>query len=194
MILNKMKFSFLILFAVTFIACEKDDAISPMEIFKQDIIGNWQSQSSEFDELAQVYGFRTLEIKASTWQITIERYADEQRTTPILKLEFEGPYEIGEESSVLAGAYNGTFSFSKKTMTSYIDPVMLGLGECGIRINEAFDFSEVDCVWLESIEHCPSDFDLISFENDVLTPGKRTDNMCEENGRPIEKGFSMNRI
>ncbi len=191
-----MKFSYLILllFAISVMACEKEETISPIDTFKQSIIGDWQSQTSEFDEAAQVYGFRTLEITSASWQLSIERFADEQRTIPLFKLELEGPYEITEESSELAGSYNGTFSFSNKSITPYVDPAMLGLGACGASINESFDFADLDCVWLESIEHCPSDFDLISYQNGVLTPGKRTDNMCEESGRPIEKGFPMSRI
>jgi len=194
--LKKVKIVYLVFFLITivFIACDKEEQLSPIETFKQNIIGNWQSQASEYDTTAQIYGYRTLEITTSTWQIVIERFADEERTIPLFKLGFEGPYEITGESSVLTGSYNGTFSYTKKSLTSYVEPAMLGLGDCGLTINEPFDFSEIDCSWLESIEHCASDFDLISYEDGVLTPGSRTDNMCKEEGRPVEKGFAMNRI
>lgn len=81
--------------------------------------------------------------------------------------------------------------YTEKVITSFVEPATLGLGDCGLIQNERKDYSSMDCVWLESITLCPADFDLISIENDVLFSGKRTNNMCEEEGRPTERGFPM---
>ena len=174
-----------------FVSCDDNDDLSLIEAFKENIIGNWQSQDSEFDETTHLYGLRTLILNALNWEIIIQRFADEEKTIPLFNLMFEGPYEITEASNTVSDAYNGAFSFTRKIITVFADPAMLGLSGCGIIINEPFDYSDTGCAWLESVEHCNSDYDLVSYENDTLTPGRRTDNMCEEEGRPTERGFPM---
>ena len=177
-------------------SCDSNDdqaSLAPIDVFRQSMVGDWQSQSSEFDEEAQNFGYRTLSIQGDTWGIVVERFADMERTIPLFTLEFEGPYEITEESSVIPGSYNGTFSFSEKYFTTFIDPALLGLSDCDLEIGVRKDVSDMDCGWLESVTHCPADYDLITVEGTVLTPGKRTEDMCSPEGRPTEKGFPMNK-
>lgn len=187
----------LLFLALSIAGCKKNDddpELPAIETFKAAIVGDWQSVGPEFDDQSQSYGFRTLNLTETTWSITVERFADSAMSIPLFTLDFEGPYEITEESEMLSGSYNGTFQFASKHFTTFIDPVNLGLENCGLTVGVKKDVSNQDCAWLESIEHCPADYDLISFENEQLIPGMRTGNMCEPTGRPTEKGFPMARI
>lgn len=174
--------------------CDDDESLDPVNEFRQELIGQWQSQASEFDEATQNYGFRTLEITADRWSIVVERFADEARTMPLFTLELTGPYEITGASEVLAGAYNGTFFFDEKHFTPHVDPALLGLGDCGLSVEVRSDITDLECAWLESVEHCPADYDLVSIEGNVLFPGQRTADMCSPEGRPTARGFAMNRL
>lgn len=125
----------------------------------------------------------------------MESFADEAKTTPLFTMVVEGDsYEITEESSVVSGSYNATFPFSKKYFTAFIDPKMLGLGDCGLEIGVEKDVSDINCGWLVSIENCSADYDLVTFEGETVSFGKRNPNMCTAEGRPTEKGEAMKKV
>lgn len=186
-----------LLLALTIVSCkekEEEPTDSPIDIFRSSIIGDWQSVSPEYDEQGQNYWFRTFSLTEESWSIAVERFVDSAMTVPLFKFELAGPYEITEESQVLPGSYNGTFRFSSKHFTAFIDPVNLGLEDCELEVGVRKDVSNQDCGWIESVSTCPTDYDLVSFENEQLLLGKRTADMCEAEGRPTEKGFPMARI
>ncbi len=174
-------------------SCSKNDKIEPIADFKSKVIGTWQSVASEKN--ATSWGFRKLTINQDTWKIEVTSYGDSLQTFPLFRLEYEGPYIFTEQSTVLPGSYNGTFSYTKKYLTLLGTDASivtaLGFTPCNLTVNVKTDVSESGCSFVESIEDCPADYDLISLENGFLIPGKRTPDMCEATGRPTERGFRM---
>jgi hypothetical protein len=172
-----------------------EENISPTQLFKRSIVGDWVSIAVENN--GATYTLRELSIRENTWRIKVKVFGDANATFPLFELDYEGPYEITAQSRVVPNAFEGRFAFEKKYLTLRTSNFQiiqsLGFVPCGLEVGVKTDISSSGCSFVESVEECHADYDLISLENNILYPGKRTDDMCEPEGRPIERGFAMNR-
>lgn len=62
----------------------------------------------------------------------------------------------------VSSSYNTTFPFAKKYFTAFMNPKMLGLGDCELEICVEKDISDISYGWLVSIENCSADYDITS--------------------------------
>jgi len=191
--MTKIRNLFLLFTGLIVLSCEEVYEAASIREFREDLLGEWESV--DYEDNGATFGFRRLKIEKSRWSIEVNVYADANGQFPLFRIDYEGPYEITGPSSVLPGAFNGTFAFAEKHLTLLTDDpaVIEGLGfqDCGLQLGIKTDVSEMGCSFVESVEECPADYDLISIEDGILYPGRRTDNMCEPEGRPTQRGFPM---
>jgi hypothetical protein len=126
------------------------------------------------------------------WSLDYVTYADAACATPFVTAHIEGPYEITGASTV-AGASNGTFRFSRKTLRAHGAAAAGFLSSaqgCGrpFAADTDVDISAEGCVGLgqRPVSACGQDYDLVFVEGDSLRFGERpSDNdMCTEARRP----------
>lgn len=188
MITLKKNLVFPILLLLVINCKNDDDGISQIDSFNNLMIGTWESVTPELNAQG-AYDFRTTTFDGENWSTIFTTFSDEGMTVPLFTLEFEGPYQLIEKSTILPNTYNGNFVYSKKYITIFIEPLLLGLGDCGISIGEKIDIVDNECGFLGTL--CDTDYDIIYIENDALTSGLRNPEMCTLEGRPTEIGFPM---
>jgi len=157
-----------------------------------DISGRWQSdclgpQNGSWSRL-------TFDNSASEWKLDYDSFGDKACTTALGTVHIEGPYRIEGASSAVSGAYEGAFSFSKRTVTPRAQGFADFLGSAGgcgggaFSVGVAADILEKGCAGLGAYPRarCSGDNDLVRREGTELRFGERpADNdMCTKEKRP----------
>jgi hypothetical protein len=138
----------------------------------------------------------TFDVNPSSWAGDVIMYGEETCTTKQGTIHMEGPYTIGNPSTVVPGAFEMDATFGKRTVTPHVDGYIalmqsLSCGKAPYAVNEAQDIGDAGCkdMGFRSIKECPRDHDLVKLEGDgSLRFGKRpADNdMCSPDKRPTE--------
>jgi hypothetical protein len=174
--------------------------VGPLAQSRSDVqlAGVWKSQAPE-DVGNGMYSIRRFTFTEKSWGVEAVFYNDEKLTTPLLSFKAEGPYRLGDASSVVIGARNAVFSFSKKSLTLFSsDPAIIerfNLANCNLVIGVPKDISLSGCSIFTSIAQCAQEYDLVVIENDLLRLGMRPSdrNMCTEDKRPKNLGSPVKR-
>lgn len=159
----------------------------------QSLVGHWTGACSP--KGATQGSTVTFDIGAKNWAIDFDMFSDRTCTTRFVTLHIEGPYAIGAASTVVPGARDAKFSFSKKTITAHVDAAeqfLSGANGCaipGFAIGVARDISVTGCAAMgqRPIAACEADYDLAHVEGERLTFGARpADNdLCTPAKRPV---------
>ncbi len=158
----------------------------------QSLVGHWTGACSPMG--ATQGSTVTFDISAANWAIDFDVFGDTACTAKFATVHIEGPYAVGAASSVVAGAHDGKFGFSKKTITAHVDGAaqfLSGANGCalpGFAVGVARDISVTGCAGMgqRPIAACDADYDLAHVEGDRLTFGARpADNdLCTPAKRP----------
>lgn len=155
-----------------------------------DLTGRWTSACIP-NGSGQHIQLRFVMTRAD-WTLDYVTYGDAACATPFVTAHIEGPYEVTDASTV-AGASNGTFRFTRKTLRAH-GAAAAGFLSSAQGCGRAFaadtdvDISAEGCAGLgqRPISACGQDYDLVSLEGDSLRFGQRpSDNdMCTPTRRP----------
>jgi hypothetical protein len=162
------------------------------------LVGVWKSQAPE-DTGNGIYSTREFTFTEKLWRVEVVFYNNQNLSTPLFSFSAEGPYRLGDPSSVVAGATNAVFSFFKKRLTlQSSDPAVISrfsLANCNLVIGVPKDISLTGCSLFTSISQCAQEYDLVAIENDLLRLGMRPAdrNMCTEDKRPKALGLPVRR-
>jgi len=160
--------------------------------------GTWKSESPE-DIDSGYYSTREFTFTEKRWRVDAKFYKDQLLSVPLFTFSAEGPYRLDKASSVVIGARNAVFSFSKKTLTlASNDPAILSrfkLADCQLVVGVPKDISSTGCSFFTSISQCGQEFDLVDIKDDLLRLGMRPAdrNMCSEDKRPKALGLPVRR-
>jgi hypothetical protein len=121
-------------------------------------------------------------------------HGDEACASDFITVHIEGPYDLPGPSAVVAGAYDGVFSFTQKTITpgsAGAADFLNSLGSCGsFTEGVATDIYQNGCAPLGQYPaaQCSADYDVVSFDGQTLRFGARPadNNMCTPENRPTE--------
>jgi hypothetical protein len=128
----------------------------------------------------------------TTWTLDYVTYTDAACASPFITAHIEGPYEVAGASAV-AGASEGTFSFTRKTLRAHgamAAGFLSSAQGCGrpIAADADVDITAEGCAGLgqRPVSACGQDYDLVSVQGDALRFGQRpADNdMCTPARRP----------
>jgi predicted small secreted protein len=162
------------------------------------LIGIWKSAAPE-DIGNGNYTTREFTFTDKLWEVEAVFYSDQQLSTPLFSFTAKGTYRLLDESSVVAGATNAVFSFSKKSVTLLSsDPAIVSrfnLASCNLVIGIPKDISLTGCSFFTSVSSCAQEFDLVKIEDQILRLGTRPAdrNMCTEDKRPKGLGLPVRR-
>ena len=136
----------------------------------QSLLGHWTGACSP--KGAAQGSTVTFDIGTKNWAIDFDMFGDRACTARFATLHIEGPYAIGAASTVVPGARDAKFSFSKKTITAHVDAAeqfLSGANGCAIP-GVARDISVTGCAAMgqRPIAACEADYDLAHVEGERL--------------------------
>ncbi|MBA3691871.1 MAG: cyclase family protein [Acidobacteria bacterium] len=160
---------------------------------RNHLLGTWKSAAAE---PVGNLGFRTREFTFTTdrWLIEVVFYSDKEMTKPLFSFVGEGPYTLGENSTVVPGATNATFFFDKKRLTLLMDDAAavaaFKFDACNLTKGVTKDISASGCSNFTSVAVCGKEYDLVNIERNTLRLGARPadGNMCLMDKRPKDLG------
>ena len=117
--------------------------------------------------------------------------SDAACTTPSLRAFFQGRYRVIRPSTVVQGAYDADFGFTRKRLTLYAVELLAeaNRGACGERSwtrGREEDVSAIGCLWVVPVSACTQEFDLVKIDDDRLLLGERPpagQNLCHADRR-----------
>ena len=144
------------------------------------LTGIWESERCVVQERA---GTRTGSTSRfvfldDEWALELIQYSDAACTTPSLRAFFQGRYRVIRPSTVVQGAYDADFGFTRKRLTLYADALLAeaNRGACGERTwtrGREEDVSATGCLWVVPVSACTQEFDLVKVDDDRLLLGER---------------------
>jgi Adenomatosis polyposis coli down-regulated 1 len=162
----------------------------------EQLAGIWKSPAAEHAGNGN-YSTREFTFTEKSWKVEAVFYGDQELRVRLFSFTAEGPYRLGDVSSVVAGATNAVFSFSKKSLTLLSsDPAVtshFNLGNCNLVVGVSKDISHTGCSFFTSISECAQEYDLVQIDDHTLRLGKRPAdrNMCIEEKRPKALGLPV---
>lgn len=169
----------------------------PSALTGADIAGQWVSGGCEAYDNGQGgknYLTRDFTLTESTWHLELGLFGDEGCTYPLFSVVIDGPYSLGELSSVAEGATDGNFSFQSNVWTALDQGLAdtftnAGCGSKAWVVGEPQDVTQTGCIGVaHPIATCPTEFDLVGLNGGQLYFGERITDMCTEAGRPKALG------
>jgi hypothetical protein len=155
-------------------------------------VGRWKSEAAE--DLGNG-SFGTRDFTATKWQLTFTIYADKELKTPLVAMDFEGPWALGKASGKVPGATEATFDFTGKKVTLKAKDVAksFGMDGCGLEVGKAKDVSKSGCSFVGSVEAYGREFDLLKVDGSAMWLGARPadGNMGAEDKRPTALGAKL---
>jgi hypothetical protein len=140
----------------------------------------------------------TFDNTATDWAIDYVVHGDDMCASDFIAVRIEGPYALTAPSSVVDGAWDGDFEFTKRTITPGNDMAtgflssLQGCGDGNFVTGMPTDIHTTGCLPLGQypVADCSQDYDIAKLENggDVLRFGTRPadNNMCTADKRPTE--------
>ena len=116
-------------------------------------------------------------------------YADPDCTKPLYSFVFKGGVELGEPVAGLADTVEAKVTFERVLFT--LDsprgrPAADACGDGEFEVGVQRDVSDTTCLFMQPVDDCGFDFDIVQMKDGVATPGFRTANMCTPEGRPVQ--------
>lgn len=156
--------------------------------------GRWKSEAAE-DMGNGAFCARDFTFSEQKWQLTFTIFADKELKTPLVALDFEGPWEPGKASEKVPGASDATFNFTSKKVTLKAKDAAKGFGMegCGLELDKAKDVSKTGCSFVASVEKYGQEFDLLKVEGAAMWLGARPadGNMGSKDKRPTALGARL---
>lgn len=134
------------------------------------------------------FGTREFTFANGQWQLIFTHALDPAMTMRTFQFRTGGPFEIGQESEAVAGAFHGVFHEDWKHVTLLTDnpEIVAGMGmaECELAYNLETDISETGCAAWRPVADCGEDHDLFAMDatgvyfgvrpadNDMCTPDR----------------------
>lgn len=162
------------------------------------LVGHWESDCVGSGN-GQAFRL-TFDLAASTWALAYDAFADAACGTRNLTVNIDGPYTLGDPSKTVAGAREGNFGFTHKTVTPHSEGAAGFLSQaCGggtYAVGAPADITG-GCPGLGAypIAACATDHDLVAVVGETLQFGARpADNdMCRPEKRPVALGPALHR-
>lgn len=161
---------------------------------KKSAVGRWKSEAAE-DLGNGSFATRDFTFTASRWQLTFTIFADKELKTPLVAMDFEGPWAPGKASEKVPGATEATFDFTSKKVTLKAKDVAknFGMDGCGLEVGKAKDVSKTGCSFVPPVEKYGREFDLLKIDGASMWLGARPadGNMGAEDKRPTALGAKL---
>ena len=162
-----------------------------------DVKGHWKSVAAE-DLGNGSFATREFTLTNTTWDLVFTLYADKELKTPLVAMNFSGPWKATGTSKTVTGASEATFEFKKKTVTLHAKDAAKGLGMdgCGLVVGTPLDVSKAGCSFVTSVATYGKEFDLLKREGEQLFFGARPadGNMGSADKRPTALGAPLMRV
>lgn len=138
-------------------------------------------------------------IAKDIWAVDYTVYGDVKGTSPFVTVHIEGPYEIGEPSSVVAGAFDARFGITRKTLLPHHAAAAAFLNGAGGKVQgfkagEALDITATGFAPFGQypVSQVNADYDLVMLDGDKLYFGERpADN---DMGTPAKRPRSLAKV
>ncbi|MEB3299695.1 MAG: hypothetical protein VKO21_09450 [Candidatus Sericytochromatia bacterium] len=164
------------------------------------IVGKWKSAVTPSSETQSFQ--LDFDIQSSTWKVDYTVFGDLQGAVPFVTIHIEGPYEITGPSTAVAGAFEGRFGITKKTLmprSTYAAEYLNSLNQAatGFKADEALDITSTGFAPFGQypVSEVDADYDILKVEGDKLYFGARPDdnNMGTPEKRPtaLSEVFSV---
>jgi hypothetical protein len=161
---------------------------------RKSATGRWKSEAAE-DMGNGSFCTRDFTFTDKKWQLTFTIFADKELKTPLVAMDFEGPWAPGKASEKVAGASEATFDFTSKKVTLKAKDVAknFGMDGCGLEVGKAKDVSKSGCSFVASVEKYGREFDLVKVDGAAMWLGARPadGNMGAEDKRPTVLGAKL---
>lgn len=158
-----------------------------------DLVGTWASPSCEVGtggDGSSFYYTRTFTMTETTWSIDFTLFGDDSCGYKLSTATIAGPFELLELVEGLEGTRQGNFDGTTKTLVANDQGMAdyFGMSGCGTEawtVGTAQDVGGTGCapLGLDSIEECPTEFDIVKLEGNNLYFGDRSNGMCDESKR-----------
>ncbi len=158
------------------------------------VSGHWKSAGPE-DMGNGSFATREFKLTDKTWDLVLTIYADKELKTPLVAMDFSGPWRATGPSAKVEGASEAIFEFSKKAVTLKAEAAAKGFGMdgCGLVVGKAKDITKTGCSFVASVAKYGKEFDLIKRDGDQVFFGARPadSNMGSEDKRPTALGAPL---
>lgn len=158
--------------------------------------GRWKSEAAE-DLGNGSFATRDFTFTNKKWQLTFTIFADKELKSPLVAMDFEGPWQPTKPSEKVAGASEATFEFASKKVTLKAADVAVaknfGMDGCGLAPNKAKDVTKTGCSFVGSVAAYGKEFDLLKVDATSMWLGARPadGNMGSEDKRPTALGAKL---
>lgn len=152
------------------------------------VTGTYRSAAPE--EWYGGFGTREFTFANGQWHLIFTHALDPAMTMRTFQFRTGGPFEIGQPSEAVEGAFHGVFHKDWKHVTLLIDNpeivAAMGMAECGLTYNLETDISETGCAAWRPVADCGEDHDLFAMDATGVYFGVRpADNdMCSADKTP----------
>lgn len=122
------------------------------------------------------------------WQLIFTHALDPAMTMRTFQFRTGGPFEIGNASDAVDGAYRGVFYEDWKHVTLLTENpeivAAMGMAECGLTFNQETDISETGCAAWRPVAECGEDHDLFAMDaGGSISGSARLTTTCERQTR-----------
>jgi hypothetical protein len=155
--------------------------------------GQWISAACEAPSASAERSIRrSFQFSDWSWRVDVAIYQGAACATPLAGISIAGVYALTGTSSVVPGAREGTFSYTRKSAAALSEAgaTLLTSSKCGASVWRAGleqDVSDTGCMGFPPITaDCRQEFDVIGVKDGELRFGQRTPRMCEAAGRPVQ--------
>lgn len=136
------------------------------------------------------FGTREFIFDNGRWQLVFTHALDTGMTVRTFQFRTGGPFEVGEASPNVAGAFQTVFHENWKHVTLLTDDprivAAMGMGDCGLTYNLETYVSRTGCAAWAPVADCGEDHDLFAMDESGIYFGVRpADNdMCTPDRTP----------
>lgn len=147
-------------------------------------------RSAEAEPWYGGFGTREFVFANGEWQLIFTHALDPAMTMRTFQFRTGGPYDIGQPSEAVDGAFHGVFHEDWKHVTLLTDnpEIIAGMGmaDCGLTPNLETDISQTGCAAWRPVAECGEDHDLFAMDDTGVYFGVRpADNdMCSPDKTP----------
>ena len=167
-------------------AAAQDAFAAPEELAA--LSGTWHSAAPE--PWYGGWGTREFVFRDGQWSLTFVHALDPGMTMRTFQFRTGGPYEVGEASDAVEGAYRTVFDEDWKHVTLLTADAGvaagMGMAECGLTVNLEADISETGCAAWPPVAVCGQEHDLLAMDAGGVYFGARPadNNMCSADKTP----------
>ncbi|MEM1049297.1 MAG: hypothetical protein AAGL24_24300 [Pseudomonadota bacterium] len=136
------------------------------------------------------YGTREFVFHNGTWSLIFTHALDRDMTQRTFRFRTGGPFEVGQESPAVDGAFHTVFHERWKHVTLLTDDTKLieafGFSECALKVNLEVDISQSGCARWKPVAECGEDHDLFAMDSNGVYFGvrPRDNDMCTADKTP----------